>query len=680
MMKKFTIMFVLLVAVSFSYGQYYYVPNIAAGQNPGGLNIDDEYPVGGGLSATWNSLQGPSATVPAWSPQTSIPFAFNFNGTPVTSYYVSTSGVLTFSSSVSTAPSYTNVAIPSASIPDNSVCVWGIKGIGTNDFICTKTFGTAPNRQYWVFFTSYTGETATSWQYWSIVMEETTNKIYIVDQRFSGTTSTLTVGIQLNSTTAIQVTGSPNLACTAGSNANPSDNSYYEFIPGVQSSYDIWMKSIDVYPTVPLTAAPFTITGKLMNLGSITVDSLVLNYNIDGGAPISANITGLSIASNTNYSYTHPQTWTPAATGVYTLKSWVSSINGNPDQFNDNDTVTILVNVVSQVVQRMPMHEAFTSSTCAPCVAGNTNLNTVFTANPNKWVCLKYQMSWPGNGDPYYTDEGGERRTYYGINSVPNLVVEGNTPINTSSYTSASLNNYYANPSFINLTANALLTGHTVNIDINVDPVADITSSNLRLHCAIFEYETHQNVGGNGETTFKYVMKKMVPDASGTSIGSLISGTPVTQSLSYTFNGFYRLPPNSLTPINNAIEHSVEEFSDLGVVVWIQDNATKEVFQSCYATFTVGTSEIGDPNGIIGLYPNPANSQAYIHYFLKNDAKVSIDLYNVTGQKVYSNEVGHMSSGAQSLNFDTQNLPGGLYIVRLSLDDKTYTTKLNITH
>ncbi|MBL0071768.1 MAG: hypothetical protein IPP34_08130 [Bacteroidetes bacterium] len=83
-----------------------------------------------------------------------------------------------------TSTIFTSQLLPSALIPDNSVCVWGLQATGANDNIVVKTFGTAPNRQYWIFFTSYSipGNTA-GWTYWSIVLEETSNKIYLVDQR-----------------------------------------------------------------------------------------------------------------------------------------------------------------------------------------------------------------------------------------------------------------------------------------------------------------------------------------------------------------------------------------------------------------------------------------------------------------------------------------------------------------
>ena len=677
-MKKFTALFVLFLTITFSYGQYYYVPHIAAGTNPGGLNNDPEYPVGGGLPTSWTTVKGPSTT-PAWSTQQVLPIPFTFNGTAVTNYYISTSGVLTFSATVGAAPAYANLALPNATIPDNSICVWGVQGIGSNDNIVSKVFGNAPNRQFWLLFSSYTGENANSWQYWSIVLEETTNKIYLVDQRFSGTASTLTAGIQINGTTAVSVNGSPNLACQAGANATPSDNTYYEFIPGTMPAYDIWMKSLNIYPIVPIGNAPFAVAGKLMNLGTDTVHQFNLNYSVNGGSPVTAAISNLNLLTNTDYNYTHPQSWTPAAIGAYTLKIWASDINGNPDLNNANDTVTLTINVVNQIVQRLPMHEAFTSSTCAPCVQGNINLANVFNANPGKWVCLKYQMSWPGNGDPYYTAEGGERRTYYGVNSVPQLWVDGGLGINTSGYTSAQLNAAFANPSFINLTANYTITGQTVDVDVNINPVADINNNNLKMHVAIFEYLTHNNVASNGETEFKYVMKKMVPDASGTSLAPLVSGTPVSQSLSYTFQGSYRLPANALSPINHTIEHSVEEFSDLGVVVWIQDQLTKEVFQSCYATITVGTSEPGNPDGIIGIFPNPAVNETTLNYFTKDNAEVAINLYNMMGQRVFAENNFRAAAGAQTQTIDTHNLPAGVYILDLQIDHKKYTTKLTVS-
>lgn len=679
-MKKAILLF-LLMGSSLVYGQYYYVPYTHAGQNPGGLNTDTEYPVGGGLSATWTQVLAGSQATPVWSSAISLPFNFSFNGTTVTSYKVSSSGVVTFTQNPGTAPSYTNASLPNAAIPDNSICVWGLAGTGSNDIVVQKTFGSAPNRQYWIFFSSYSegGAASSFWTYWSIVLEETSNKIYIVDQRTqTGTTTTLTAGIQINSTTAFQIAGSPNLANLAGADATPADNSYYTFIYGTQPSYDLMVSKIDMSPYALLSAAPFQVKGEIKNFGTSTVTSFTLNYQVGNSPVVSAPITTVNLASYGSYSFTHPTSWSPTSASTYLIKVWASNINGNNDQNPANDTASMQLQILNQMVQRLPLHEGFTSSTCAPCVAGNTNLKSIFTANPNKYTCVKYQMSWPGNGDPYYTAEGGDRRTYYGINSVPWLMVDGQLNKNTSAYTQAEFDYYYQIPAFVNLTASHTIIGHTVNVTVNIDPIANISSNQLILHCAIIENKTTQNVGSNGETEFFYVMKKMVPSSSGTALTPLTSGSSVTKNLSWTFVGSYRLPPNALSPINNATEHSVEEFTDLSVVVWIQDNADKKIYQSAWSTFAGAINEKPDGNGIIALFPNPAATTSYIRYQTTENVETSIKVFNLTGQKMLDLHQGMTQSGIHSVSLNTESFPEGMYIVQLTVGNRMFSSKLII--
>lgn len=105
----------------------------------------------------------------------------------------------------------------------------------------TKTFGTAPNRQHWIWFNFFKdANISDGWTYWGVVLEETTNKIYIVDMKTLCVTSgqlcnnnvKISAGIQVDGATATSVAGSPNLgALQITSNIfDASDNSYYEFI------------------------------------------------------------------------------------------------------------------------------------------------------------------------------------------------------------------------------------------------------------------------------------------------------------------------------------------------------------------------------------------------------------------------------------------------------------------
>ena len=226
--------FALAFGVAPATAQYTQVPFLNAGQNPGSLNPDTEYPIDGGLEPGWTTLFTGTPTTfatPAWSQTNGVPFAFFFNGQAAPSYKVSSSGVLTFTTSATAVPSSTNTALPSAQIPDKSVCVWGI-GATTGDFIITKTFGTAPNRQHWVQFNSFSKPgNQTLFTYWSIVLEETTNNIYIVDQRTNAATGlAITAGVQVNATTALQIAGSPALESRTTGSPSLLDNSYWSFL------------------------------------------------------------------------------------------------------------------------------------------------------------------------------------------------------------------------------------------------------------------------------------------------------------------------------------------------------------------------------------------------------------------------------------------------------------------
>jgi len=201
---------------------------------------------------------------------------------------------------------------------------------------------------------------------------------------------------------------------------------------------DFMAQSIDLYQTQGLNAAPFTISGEVMNVGSSAINNFTVNYQINGtGTVYTSNVTGASVNAFTATSFTHGTTWTPSAVGMYDVAVWCTALDGSNDMNPMNDTVHKMINVVSAVAPRTTLIETFTSSTCPPCVPANATLETLYNnpVNAGRFTSLKYQMSWPGTGDPYYTDEGGVRRTYYGITGVPNMELDGGWGQNGNSLT-----------------------------------------------------------------------------------------------------------------------------------------------------------------------------------------------------------------------------------------------------
>ncbi len=286
-------------------------------------------------------------------------------------------------------------------------------------------------------------------------------------------------------------------------------------------------------------------------------------------------------------------------------------------------------------------------------------------------------MSWPGTGDPYYTLEGLTRRQFYGVSSVPNVAIDGGWNNNGNSLTQAIFDQYQSVPAFVNLSANYSINGQTVAVDVEIDPLASVNSNNLRLFVAIKEKKTTQNVKTNGETEFFQVFKKFASSDQGDVLSPLSSGTTVNKSMSYTFNGSYVLPPNAGSPVDHNTAHTVEEFSDLAVAVWIQDISTKEVLQAAEGTLVIGIDDFDPQTHNLKLFPNPANDAAYVSVDMTESATAQVSVVNTLGQVVLSKDA-QLESGTNMIDLNTASLASGVYFVQLDIEGATQTLKLTV--
>ena len=330
----------------------------------------------------------------------------------------------------------------------------------------------------------------------------------------------------------------------------------------------------------------YTISGRVQNYGLEEINSFKVSYQINNGEIHTYDVSGINLASFTSMAFTHPVTVEPVI-GGHTIKVWTSLPNGVDDQNTDNDMIEHSYIVYDSTIakERTILLEGFTSSSCGPCSAGNVNFKNVLLQNQGLFALIKYQMNWPGNGDPYYTAEGGVRRDYYGVNSVPWVQLEGMMNLNSGSVNNSHLTNLQAVPAFMDIEVDYYVEGQTVYTKAKIDPTIDFTGQNLRLYMAIVERMTYDNWitvpnQSNGEREFAQVMKKFLPDANGIAIGDLEANVPFITLQEWEFKGDYRRPNNANTPINHNIEHSVEDFENLTIVAWVQAS-NKTVSQAC---------------------------------------------------------------------------------------------------
>jgi len=427
------------------------------------------------------------------------------------------------------------------------------------------------------------------------------------------------------------------------------------------------------FPDYLASNSAFSFRFTVANLGSENITSMEVSYKLGNEAEQTFSITGISnMTPGKDSIFTSPAINFPASFqlgNTYPVIVTITKVSGKDDDDMSNNTLNSSTIVLPRNdVQRIVLHEGFTSSTCPPCVQGNVNLKSVQSANPGKFATIKYQMNWPGAGDPYYTVEGHARRGYYGVNSVPKLHANG---INGSfweggsgSYTTAILNTIYAMPAaaiFKNVEAN--IDGKTVSFSAEVEPLIP-TNANVRLFAAIIEKKTFNNKKTNGETEFENVMKKFLTPATGTPVGILQAEETKKFDLNWTFKGNYRLPADASSPINNDTEHSVEDFENLAVVYWVQNFETGNIYQS--GVINVSPTSIKDEHiSLNSIFPNPAKD--YLTIDLKENATVKI--FTLDGIKLFEET---RAEGLSNINF---TVPVGTYILRTETPKGSAATK-----
>jgi len=94
-----------------------------------------------------------------------------------------------------------------------------------------------------------------------------------------------------------------------------------------------------------------------------------------------------------------------------------------------------------------------------------------------------------------------------------------------------------------------------------------------------------------------------------------------------------------------------------------------------------GTNSINDIELVsnISVYPNPFQNNATINFSMVETSEVSLEIVNVLGAKVVSQNLGEKAVGTHNHNLSADNLPAGIYMVNLIVNDAIYSTRVNIS-
>lgn len=81
-------------------------------------------------------------------------------------------------------------------------------------------------------------------------------------------------------------------------------------------------------------------------------------------------------------------------------------------------------------------------------------------------------------------------------------------------------------------------------------------------------------------------------------------------------------------------------------------------------------------NSISQNYPNPFSSVTRFDITLPQAARVSLDIFNLTGQRVISYPSKNFTAGKHSIDINKGNLKPGVYIYSITINGETNSHKM----
>jgi hypothetical protein len=355
---------------------------------------------------------------------------------------------------------------------------------------------------------------------------------------------------------------------------------------------------------------------------------------------------------------------------AHQLQLWLDAKEGNNIP-KSNSTNKVDFFVARNTVPQLPLIEEFTSSTCGPCASFNTTfdpfLSSIDANIPGgQAAAVKYQMNWPPPGDdPSFNSDGNSRRNSYGVNSIPLSYLNG---VATSTFNQAVIDAASGQSPF-NLTPYFYLSGDTIKATCTAESFTNMTEI-LRLYLALTEDFYTYTGGTTSQTTFHYVMRKMLPNYVGTVL------TNINADTTFITNRNYKLTYGNVVPSSFNIWGTSAGFT---LVTWIQNTSTKEVFQAAVAN-TPSAQFLNESSVTSGLqiYPNPAEEFFSLKLELNEPANVSYTLSDLSGKLVQQPVKQQLPAGKHLLQTSTADLQAGIYVCSVQANNQIYTQRVTV--
>lgn len=440
------------------------------------------------------------------------------------------------------------------------------------------------------------------------------------------------------------------------------------------------MASLNVNPVIA-TLSNNIIGGTIKNLGSNTINTIDLNWQVDGGATNTQTLTGLTIAPNGFYNFTHATPWN-TTTGPHQLRVWLSGTNGNDEDLSNNEIIKTIY-VVNELFPKTVVYEEATGSWCQWCPRGHVGLKDmehnhpdgsfigIAVHNQDPMVLAEYDTAMAGfiGGYPSGTLNRIREEVDPGLSSIePAYQAEvGKTPLGKITVPDA-----FWDPATRQITFSATAQFAVDIAEANYNMAAIIVENDVRGTTST--YRQVNAYSGSGLT---------LTDWEGVNWVALPNPVPATsmvynhvgRALLGGFNGVDGSVPASVTynaPYSYSFSHTLpvtQDETQIEVVAILIDNNTGHIVNA--DNFNLGQKiALGNQaftKGRFEIFPNPTNGQLY----LNTEKEVSVSIVDVLGKVILTKE----KVTSESV-IDLSYLNKGIYLAKITGEDINFTEKI----
>lgn len=302
--------------------------------------------------------------------------------------------------------------------------------------------------------------------------------------------------------------------------------------------------------------------------------------------------------------------------------------------------------------KRTVLLENFTNSTNDDAVNILSEINNKIEKDSADVIVLNYHTSFPQSNNFYsfYPSGPSARALFYGVSTVPYSIVDGESQF---SYLSGhDLNEadihkrMLIDPTF-DIAVKQDIQGENLVVTSDIKSENDLNGYKLLVFVAIVEKTVVEE-----NETYRNVLRTMLPDAA----GILVEREWFTDDTESIYQSW-------------AIPEGVSADS-LMTIVFVQDNETKEIYQTEYTSeFSAITSTpdvINNKDKIFSVYPNPIIDRVYVSLAESAKELISVKIYSSLGNLIKTEVI---QPGQTLINIDTGNLRRGVYFVKLTSEN-----------